>query len=64
MVIYTPKKLPDFKYTNDTKFNEFPAICFEAQNFPDAPNNPNFPSSVLEPGRNYVNETVFKFSII
>lgn len=64
MVVYTPKNLPDFKYSNDAKFDEFPAICFETQNFPDAPNNNNFPSSILKPGENYINETVFKFSTI
>lgn len=39
----------------------FPGICFETQNFPDAPNNPHFPSSVLEPGDLYRNTSQFIF---
>jgi aldose 1-epimerase len=29
------------------------AVCLEPENFPDAPNHPNFPSSILEPGKPY-----------
>jgi aldose 1-epimerase len=36
-------------------------ICFEAQNFPDAPNHPNFPSAVLKKGETYTHHTTFKF---
>lgn len=42
---------------------EFPAICFETQNFPDAPNQASFPSSVLRPGEKYRNASEFRFSI-
>lgn len=41
----------------------FAAICFETQNYPDAPNRPNFPSSVLRPGETYLNESEFIFGI-
>ena len=37
------------------------SICFETQNFPDAPNHTHFPSSVLEPSEKYVNESTFTF---
>ncbi|NJM79673.1 MAG: hypothetical protein HC854_08780 [Flavobacterium sp.] len=40
----------------------FPAICFEPQNFPDAPNNPHFPNSILESGKTYRNEIKYRFS--
>ena len=39
----------------------FPAICFETQNFPDAPNFEHFPSALLRPGELYVNESRFVF---
>ena len=42
----------------------FPAICFENQNFPDAPNIPQFPSSVLQPGERYLNKAVFEFDLV
>lgn len=36
-------------------------ICFEAQNFPDAPNQPGFPSAVLKRGEVYTQKTVYAF---
>jgi len=44
--------------------SEFPAICFETQNYPDAPNQKNFPSSRLRPGEIYKNESRFVFDLI
>ena len=37
-------------------------FCLETQLYPDAPNKPNFPSSVLRPGERYRNVTEFRFS--
>lgn len=37
-------------------------FCLETQHFPDSPNHPNFPSSVLLPGQAYHSRTVYKFS--
>ncbi|MGA9590156.1 MAG: aldose epimerase family protein [Salegentibacter sp.] len=62
MVAYAPESLPEeFSYT--TNFAEYPSICLEAQNFPDAPNFRNFPSSVLEPGKVYQNRISLQFSV-
>lgn len=36
-------------------------ICFETQNFPDAPNHEHFPSAVLKKGAVYQQQTLFKF---
>jgi len=63
-VIYTPVQLPNLPYKNGVTYSKFSAICFETQNFPDAPNNKNFPSSILKPGEEYINESVFKFSLV
>ncbi|WP_273566326.1 aldose epimerase family protein [Maribacter halichondriae] len=49
VVVYTPP--------------HFPGICFETQNYPDAPNQKNFPSSVLRPGERYLNDSKFTFDI-
>jgi aldose 1-epimerase len=38
------------------------AFCLETQHFPDAPNQPNFPSTELKPGQRYQTTTVFRFS--
>ncbi len=37
-------------------------FCLETQHFPDSPNQPNFPSTILKPGEAYDSKTVFKFS--
>ena len=36
--------------------------CFESQHFPDSPNHPNFPTTVLKPGEVRQAETIYKFS--
>jgi aldose 1-epimerase len=38
-------------------------FCLETQHFPDSPNEPAFPSTVLEPGAKYHTTTVYKFSV-
>jgi len=37
-------------------------FCLETQHFPDSPNRPNFPSTVLDPGAKYEHTTIFKFT--
>ena len=39
------------------------AYCFETQHFPDSPNQPSFPTTVLKPGEKYHQTTIFRFSI-
>jgi aldose 1-epimerase len=39
------------------------AFCLETQHFPDSPNQPSFPSTVLEPGDSYNSTTIFRFSV-
>jgi aldose 1-epimerase len=38
-------------------------FCLETQHFPDSPNQPNFPSTILEPGKKYATVTVHKFLV-
>lgn len=37
------------------------ALCLETQHFPDSPNQPGFPSTVLRPGETYATTTVYRF---
>jgi aldose 1-epimerase len=37
------------------------AFCLETQHFPDSPNEPGFPSTVLRPGETFRSETVYQF---
>ena len=39
------------------------AVAMESQQFPDAPNHPEFPSTVLEPGKTYRHTVIYKFSV-
>lgn len=48
----------DLKYINRSGF------CLETQFYPNSPNNQNFPSTKLEPGKIFYSKTSFKFSII
>jgi aldose 1-epimerase len=45
------------------KYQSNSGICFETQNFPDAPNHSHFPNSVLKKNETYLQKTVYKFEI-
>jgi len=38
-------------------------FCLETQHFPDSPNKPNFPSTILNPGQKYSTQTIHKFFV-
>jgi aldose 1-epimerase len=38
-------------------------LCLETQHFPDSPNKPSFPTTVLNPGETYTSQTTYKFSV-
>jgi aldose 1-epimerase len=38
-------------------------VCLETQHFPDSPNQPGFPSTLLRPGEEYRSRTVFAFGV-
>jgi aldose 1-epimerase len=38
-------------------------LCLETEHFPDSPNQPNFPSTVLRPGEVYKTKTAYRFSV-
>ena len=44
-------------------YARYSGFCLETQHFPDTPNKPDFPSSVLRPGDTYSSRTVFKFDV-
>ncbi len=45
-----------------TKYVWHGALCLETQHFPDSPNQPSFPSTILKPGETYHHTCVYKFS--
>lgn len=44
-------------------YNQRYGLCLETQHFPDSPNQPKFPSTVLKPGQKYTQTTTYKFSV-
>ena len=44
-------------------FGRRTAFCLETQHFPDSPNHPNFPSTILRPGDTYRSKTVYTFGV-
>jgi aldose 1-epimerase len=45
-------------------YHQHDAFCLETQHFPDSPNHPNFPSTLLKPGQTYRTTTIYKFSAV
>ena len=42
-------------------YNDYDGVALECQNFPDAPNEPEYPSAVLRPGETYGQAIIFAF---
>ncbi|MFF9085252.1 aldose epimerase family protein [Streptomyces sp. NPDC014991] len=47
--------------TGGRTYRQGDALCLETQHFPDSPNHPHFPSTVLRPGQTYRTTTVHTF---
>ncbi|SDR00862.1 aldose epimerase family protein [Thermostaphylospora chromogena] len=45
-----------------TPYGPYAGLCLETQHFPDSPNRPDFPTTVLRPGEEYRSRTVYRFS--
>jgi len=45
------------------RYEQHDGFCLETQHFPDSPNHPDFPSTVLKPGEMYYQKTIFQFSV-
>ena len=39
------------------------SLCLETQHFPDSPNQPQFPNTILRPGETYQTKTIYQFSV-
>lgn len=46
---------------NSVPYVKYAGLCLEPQHFPDAPNHSNFPSTVLRPGEEYRQSTIYRF---
>jgi aldose 1-epimerase len=61
--LYTGNYLKEMSEAKDGKtYRNRYALCLETQHFPDSPNHPSFPTTVLKPGARYRSTTIYRFS--
>lgn len=60
---YSGNFLDNIKGKLGILYNKRAGFCLETQHFPDAPNNPHFPSTLLKAGEEFYSKTVFHFSV-
>ena len=51
------------KGSDGKPFSQHTGLCLETQHFPNSPNQPNFPSTLLKPGEKYQTMTKYKISV-
>jgi aldose 1-epimerase len=59
---YSGNFLDGAKGKGNKPYPQRAAFCLETQHFPDSPNHPNFPSTLLKPNAGFHSQTVFRFS--
>jgi len=59
--LYTGNFLDGSERGRGRDYTRHSGLCLETQHYPDSPNQPGFPSTVLRPGKAYRNHTVFRF---
>lgn len=47
----------------DQRYGKHSGLCLETQHYPDSPNQPQFPSTVLRPGATYRQTTIYRFTV-
>ena len=61
--VYTGNGLDGTLAGKGTRFERHAGICLEPQHFPDTPNKPHFPSTLLRPGEVYRTQSEFAFGV-
>ena len=61
--LYTGNFLDGTKQAGGVSYEKHFGFCLETQHFPDSPNQPNFPSTLLKPGETYRQTTVHRFGV-
>jgi len=61
--LYTANFLDGSHKGKSAVYNKYAGFCLETQHYPDSPNKPTFPSTILEPGQTYQHTTVYRFLI-
>jgi aldose 1-epimerase len=61
---YSGNSLDGIRGKDGASYGPRSGFCLETQHFPDSPNQPAFPSTILEPGDLYASTTIYRFSTI
>ncbi|GGH04452.1 galactose mutarotase [Sphingobacterium alkalisoli] len=62
--LYTGNFLSADSGKSGNEYQKRGGFCFEAQHYPDSPNQPNFPNVVLRPGEEFQSQISYKFNIV
>jgi aldose 1-epimerase len=60
--LYTGNFLENIIGKDAVIYGKRSGLCLETQHFPDSPNHPNFPTTILNAGEKFYSKTIFKFS--
>ncbi|RZF60036.1 aldose epimerase family protein [Sphingobacterium corticibacterium] len=64
MQVYTGNMLDGSrKGKGEITYHKQTGICLEPQHYPDSPNKPEWPTTILEPGEQYISTTIYQFGI-
>lgn len=61
--LYTGNFLDGSLASRGAVFHQRTGFCLETQHFPDSPNQPSFPNTILRPGQTFRSTTVYRFSV-
>jgi len=61
MQFYSSNFLEGIKGKQGQSYDKHQALCLETQHYPDSPNHPEFPNTILHPGEIYTQKTIYKF---
>ena len=61
--LYTGFYIPEVTGHKGMKYGKYMGVALETQHFPDSPNQPEFPSTLLRPGETFESKTIFSFGV-
>lgn len=61
--VYTGNMLAEMTGKNGTVYKKHSGLCLETQHFPDTPNHPHFPSSIITVDKLYLHQVIYAFGL-
>ncbi len=61
--LYTGYYIPNIKGQGGELYGRYSGLALETQHYPDSPNHPEFPTTVLKPGEVFQSKTIYKFGV-